>query len=368
MIDKIKVLLVSVSFAPKSGLGIIEHGILLYKGLKKYARDVDARAYSLSNKRLFDMVNKTNRKFTLDKDLADGWVKGKPDIIHYMSPGIFVSSLFLKPFLNIKSKQVVSIHDLDMFKKIPKIGIDNYVNKATSKGYMYLPVTAMNRFAHVMEKRGMILAIKKADHILCVSENTRRDLINMGVEPYRISVIYNIVGNNFKRLEKPRKKDKIIIGHLSSYAYNKNAEMLIKAFKKVKSDKFELHLYGAKLPFDISDDKRIKYFGHATDTVKMYNSFDVFVFPSLWEGFGMPIMEAKRCKIPVITYKKGELPDIVKRNTLQFKNEKDLTKILENTKWKKVNVNRAYKDTKECEEKVIIKELEKMYRKVLGGG
>jgi len=368
MIEKIKVLLVSVSFAPRSGLGIIEHGILFYKGLKKYSKDIDAKAYSLSNKRLFDMVNKTNRKVTLDKDLADNWIKQKPDIIHYMSPGIFVSSLFIKPVFNIKSKQVVSIHDLDMLKKIPKIGIDNYMNKATAKGYMSIPVKVMNRFAHAMEKKGLLLAIKKADHILCVSENTRKDLINLGVEPSKISVIYNIVGNNFKRIKKKRRRNKIVIGHLSSYAYNKNVGILIRAFKKVKSDKLELHLYGAKLPFEIADDKRIKYFGHAADTVKMYNSFDVFVFPSLWEGFGMPIMEAKRCKIPVITYKKGELPDIVKNNTLQFKNEKDLIDILENMKWKKLDVNKAYKDTEKCEEKLVIKELEKMYKKVLEGG
>ena len=365
MTDKIKVLLVSVSFAPGSGLGVIEHGVLLYKGLKKYAKDIDAKAYSLSNKRLFDRVNKTNRETTLNKDLADGRIKIKPDIIHYISPGMFVSSLFIKPVFNAKSKQIVSIHDLDMLKKVPKIGVDNYINKASTKGYMSIPVKAMNRFVHAMEKKGVILAIKKADHILCVSENAQRDLINLGVEPSKISVIYNVIGNNFKRLGKKHKKDKIIIGHLSSYAYNKNAEVLIKAFKKVKSDKLELHLYGAKLPFEIADDKRIKYFGHATDTVKMYNSFDVFVFPSLWEGFGMPIMEAKRCKIPVITYKKGELPNIVKRNTLQFKNERDLVNILENMKWKKVDVNKAYKDTKKCEEKLVIKELEKMYKKVL---
>jgi len=365
MTDRMKVLLVSVSFAPRSGLGIIEHGILTYKGLKKYARDMDAMAYSLSSKKLFDMVNKTSRTVTLKSDLADSRTKGKPDIIHYMSPGVFVSSLFLKPIFNIKAKQVVSIHDLDMFKKIPKIGIDNYINKAASKGYLSLPVKAMNRFVHVMEKRGLVLAIKNADHLLCVSENTRRDLINLGVEPSKISVIYNIVGENFRKTRGKNREGKIVIGHLSSYAYNKNAEVLVKAFKKVKSEKFELHLYGAKLPFDISDDKRIKYFGHANDTVKMYNSFDVFVFPSLWEGFGMPIMEAKRCRIPVITYKKGELPDVVKRNTLQFKDERDLTSIRENMKWERIDTNKAYKDTEKCEEKVVIKELEKMYKKVL---
>ncbi len=365
MKKKINVLLVSVSFAPRSGLGIIEHGVLFYKGLKKYAKNIEAKAYSLSNKQLFDRINKTSRAATLDQDLADSWKKGKPDIIHYMSPGVFISSLVLKPVFNIRSKQIVSVHDLDMLKKIPKIGIDNYINKATVKGYMSIPVKAMNRFVHAMEKRGMLLTIKKADHILCVSEDTRRDLINLGVEPYRISVIYNIVGKNFKRLRKKHKKDKIIIGHLSSYAYNKNVEVLIKAFKKVKSDKFELHLYGAKLPFEISDDKRIKYFGYTDNTVKMYNSFDVFVFPSLWEGFGMPVMEAKRCKVPVITYKKGELPHIVKRNTLQFKNQEDLTNMIENMRWKRIDLSKAYNDTKECEEKVIIKKIEDMYKKAM---
>ena len=364
---KINVLLVSVSFAPKSGLGIIEHGILTYKGLKKYAKDMDVMAYSLSSKKLFDMVNKTSRKVTLKSDLADGQAKGKPDIIHYMSPGVFVSSLFLKLIFNNKAKQVVSIHDLDMFKKIPKIGIDNYINKATAKGYLSFPVKAMNRVVHVLEKRGLVLAIKNADHLLCVSENTRRDLINFGVEPSKISVIYNVIGENFRELPRKMANKKIVIGHLSSYAYNKNAETLINAFKKVKSDKFELHLYGAKLPFDISDDKRIKYFGHANDIVKTYNSFDVFVFPSLWEGFGMPVMEAKRCKVPVITYKKGELPEIVKRNTLQFENEKDLTMAIEKMRWKRIDLNKAYNDTKECEAKVIIKKLENMYKKVMEG-
>lgn len=364
---KINVLLVSVSFAPKSGLGIIEHGVLIYKGLKKYGKNFKISAYSLSTKGMFNIISKTNRAEELNKDLADKKIEIKPELIHYMSPGIFVSSLFLKPILNRNAKQIVSVHDLDMIDKVPKIGIDNYINKATAKGYLAFPVKAMNRFAHSMEKRGLKLAIKNADHILCVNELTRKKLIRLGVEPSKISVIYNIVGENFRKLPRKNTNKKIIVGHLSSYAYNKNAETLINAFKKVKSDKFELHLYGAKLPFDISDDKRIKYFGHANDIVKTYNSFDVFVFPSLWEGFGMPVMEAKRCKVPVITYKKGEMPDIIKRNTLQFENEKDLAMAIEKMRWKRIDLNKAYNDTKECEEKVVIKKLENMYKKVTEG-
>ncbi len=365
MDKKIKVLLVSVSFKSKSGIGIIEHGVRIRDNFRKYNKNVAIRTYNLTNSKLFYYVNKNFRGYTTKEEDEEEKSKIKPDIIHYMSPGIFLSSSFIKPFFNFKAKQIVTIHDLDMIKKIPKIGIKEYTNIDKYSIETAVPMSVIGRIAHFAEKTGLKLAVKKADHFICVSENTKKDLIRLfKIKEEKISVVYNIINKEFKHLPK-KKGEKIIIGHLSSYAYNKNAEMLVKAFKKVKSDKFELHLYGAKLPFDISDDKRIKYFGYADDLVKMYNSFDVFVFPSLWEGFGMPVMEAKRCKIPVITYKKGELPDIVKRNTLQFDNKEDLTRIIENKEWKKIDIEKAYKDTMECSEIKIIKQIEDVYKKVL---
>ncbi len=359
--SRIKVLLVSVSFAQKSGLGVIEHGVRIYSGMKRYGKGIEPHVYNLTNSGLFNFINKKTREYKLEKGLKDRTVRLKPDIIHYMSPGIFLSSMALKPFFNPSSKQVVSIHDLDMIKKIPKIGVHKYTNSSSS-----IPLRIINEFVHRAERRGFLLAVKKADRIICVSEMTRDGLVDMfNMDPEKISVIYNIVDGRFRRMRSRKPKEKVIIGHLSSYAYNKNAKVLVNAFRKVKSDRYELHLYGAKLPFDISKDSRIKYFGHAHDTVKMYNSFDVFVFPSKWEGFGMPIMEAKRCRIPVITYGKGELPDVVKRNTLQFGNREELTDILEKKKWEKVDVEKAYKDTKNCEEKVVIRQLKQAYRKVL---
>ncbi len=358
---KINLLLVSVSFSPESGLGLVEHGVRLYKGLKKYSKEVNVQARSLFGDKIFYAINKKMRnKYPVKIETMDK-KRNKPDIIHYLSPGIFMSNSVIRLFSNEKAKQVVTIHDLDAIKKVPKIGVNNYINKELSKG----PMKIVNRFLNYMENRGIYLTVKKADHILCVSDLTKNDLIEtFHVNPNRISVIYNVIGKEFRKTKKKSNK-KIVIGHLSSYAYNKNVEVLINAFKKVKSDKFELHLYGASMPFDISDDKRIKYFGHAEDTVKMYNSFDVFAFPSKWEGFGMPVMEAKSCMVPVITYKNGQLPDVVKRNTCQFKTEEDLTEIIEKTAWKKIDIKAAYSDTKECREEYVIKKSEEMYRKVL---
>ncbi len=359
---KIKPLIVSVNFENGSGLGIVEHSIRLYRGIKKYSKNIDVEKLSLFSNSLFYMINKKTRNLSHKKLKKEKLVHTKPDIIHYASPGVFMSSLLIKPIFNYRAKQVVTIHDLDMINKIPKIGINKYTNSDLSKGSLKI----INIFLHSMERRGLFLSIKNADHILCVSEETKKGLIRtFSIPPDKISVIYNVIGKEFKRLPKKNKSKKIIIGHLSSYAYNKNAGALIEAFKKVKSDNFELHLYGAKLPFDISDDKRIKYFGHAHNTTKMYNSFDVFAFPSRWEGFGMPVMEAKKCMVPVITYEKGELPEIVKRNTVQFKNVNDLTRILEKRAWKKVNLRAAYNDTKKCEERYVIKKIEEMYKEVM---
>lgn len=152
---------------------------------------------------------------------------------------------------------------------------------------------------------------------------------------------------------------------MSGKFLNKYLEM-VSAFKRTKNPNLELRLYGANPPFKI-DDSRIHYFGHVKDKdlPRVLNSFDVFVFPSRWEGFGMPIMEAKKCMVPVITYKKGDLPSIVKAHTLQFKDEKDLTSILEKNKWKKIDTKAAYKDTRKTSPRYVAKQMNEIYHKIL---
>ena len=79
--------------------------------------------------------------------------------------------------------------------------------------------------------------------------------------------------------------------------------------------------------------------------METYNSFDVYLSTSIMEGFGLPIMKAKACKVPVLCYD-GNLIEIVKRNTLVW-NENNIDEILKNRAWNKVNVENAYKDVLE---------------------
>ena len=104
----------------------------------------------------------------------------------------------------------------------------------------------------------------------------------------------------------------------------------------------------------IKDDPRIKYLGFLPEEkiVETYNSFDVYLSTSIMEGFGLPIMQAKACKVPVLCYD-GDIPDIVKRNTLIW-NDANLEEIIKNRSWEKVDVEKAYLDAEECRADKVI--------------
>ncbi len=58
--------------------------------------------------------------------------------------------------------------------------------------------------------------------------------------------------------------------------------------------------------------------------VRAYNSFDVFVLPSEWEGFGLPILEAQRCGVPVIVREDAHIPAEVSKCCLKASSEEDM--------------------------------------------
>lgn len=86
----------------------------------------------------------------------------------------------------------------------------------------------------------------------------------------------------------------------------------------------------------------MKYLGFLPEEkiVETYSSFDVYLSTSTVEGFGLPIMQAKACKVPVLCYD-GDIPEIVKRNTLLW-NDDNLPEIIKNRAGEKADVEKAY--------------------------
>lgn len=153
---------------------------------------------------------------------------------------------------------------------------------------------------------------------VCVSEFLKKELINEGIRGEKIQVIYNGVTLNQKSKIKSQKNDsKIIIGSIGRLHPVKNYGELIKTMKELKN--CELRIYGSgveedalnKLIHELDLSDRVKLSGQTTDIEKTLSDIDIYVQPSLSEGFGLTVVEAMLAGKPVVVTPGGALPELV---------------------------------------------------------
>ena len=155
------------------------------------------------------------------------------------------------------------------------------------------------------------IMLKNSKHIITVSEFSKKEISNyFNIEPEKISVIYNGVNKNFKPMKKKQSKKYILA--LSSIAKHKNFERLVQAFLQIDTD-IKLYIVGGinqkifgkdsvKILNKIQQSKNIVFLGRVNDKrlVELYSNALFFVYPSLYEGFGIPPLEAQACGCPVL--------------------------------------------------------------------
>lgn len=176
-------------------------------------------------------------------------------------------------------------------------------------------------------------SVARAGHILADSESTKRDLLTLyGTPEEKISVLYSGVDANFQPVHDPEALDQVrerySIGQapflftVGTLQPRKNIQMLIRAFKPIAlRSNYKLVIAGGKgwlyqqlLPEaqrqDLAD--RVHFIGFVDDAdlPALYSAARVFVFPSIYEGFGLPILEAMACGTPVIASDASSLPEV----------------------------------------------------------
>lgn len=185
--------------------------------------------------------------------------------------------------------------------------------------------------------RDRIASLKKSDLLLAISESSRGEAINeLGIAPEKVINIFgahdqNFVFKNFSDAEKQTVRQRFgltkpFILYTGGIELNKNLHSLIEALShtptsireayqfvcvgKRKSGESEKILGFAQ---DSSTRHMISVVGHVSeeDLVDLYNACDLFVFPSLREGFGLPALEAMACGAPTIVSNTTSLPEVV---------------------------------------------------------
>ena len=196
----------------------------------------------------------------------------------------------------------------------------------------YLP----NRLGQAYAWSSMWVATHRASRVLTVSEASKRDILHYySIPEQRIDVIYNAIDDRLGEEPSPEDIERVRDRYQLNAPYvlyagnikpHKNLERLIEAFHMLRQDPDLAHVKLLIIGDEISKyatlrravhryklHKYVRFFGFVPDKTLavLYRLARVFVFPSLYEGFGFPPLEAMASGTPVITSNVSSLPEVV---------------------------------------------------------
>ena len=189
-------------------------------------------------------------------------------------------------------------------------------------------------FRNVVWARSLVpMSTHRSKHIIADSNNTKLDLVRMmGISSNKVSVIPLGAPDEFN--PKPQKQDpeaidrygvvRPFILYVGTLEPRKNLINLIRSFDRLAKTRADVHLvlagrrgWMAQAIFDELERLDLLGMVHITGYVRdrdlpsLYRQAELFVYPSLYEGFGLPPLEAMACGTPVIVSKSSSLPEVV---------------------------------------------------------
>lgn len=236
------------------------------------------------------------------------------DLVHYP----YFDPFFLTLPIFSKYKTVVTVHDLT-----PLVFAE------------YFPRGIKGQLKWQMQR----FALRKANAIIADSNCSKKDIIkHVGINENKIHVVYLAALENFRVIKNTSLLNSIKVKYrlpqkfalyVGDVTWNKNLPRLVEAARK---SRIPLVMVGKALvseDFDkknswnqdlitvqnnVKEDKNIILpgFVETADLVALYNLATFFIMPSLYEGFGLPILESMACGCPVITAKEGSIPEVAR--------------------------------------------------------
>jgi len=237
----------------------------------------------------------------------------KADVVHY--------PYFDPFFLTLPSQKnyttIVTVHDLT-----PLVFLEHF------------PAGLRGNFSWQIQR----FRLKRVDAILTDSEASKKDIMKIaGIPEKKVAVAYLAAGEEFKRLkiedlrlkkvkEKYDLPEKFIL-YVGDVTWNKNLPRLLKAVEKIdvplvmvgkalissdfdRSNKWNNDLVEVQKMAEKNKNVRLLGFVSTEDLVALYNLATIFVFPSVYEGFGLPILEAMQSGCPVIISRESCMPEV----------------------------------------------------------
>jgi glycosyltransferase involved in cell wall biosynthesis len=234
--------------------------------------------------------------------------------------------------LHLRTRRVDLFHGPAVFLPLIKLGFRTVVTIHDLVAFRF-PQTIPTKYALYM--RLMIrLAVRSADRVITASMQTRNDLVErLRVPSDKIEVIHEALAASFTPVNDPARLAEVrrrygllepyilFVGNLEP---RKNLVRLIEAYARLKRRSAFPHrlvlagkrgwlyrpIFEAVERFGLGREVVFTGYVPPEDLPVLYALADVFAFPSLYEGFGLPVLEAMACGTPVITACTGSLPEV----------------------------------------------------------
>lgn len=273
--------------------------------------------------------------------------------------------------LTYKGKYVVTVHDLT---------------------HIVLPEAMNNLFKTFYAKLLLKNAICNAQHVFTVSNNSKQDILSyFPIDDSHISITYDAVDGDFRVVQQNEieylydkfsiPKNKKLLLYVGNQKAHKNLNRLLEALSQIKDENILLLLVGKAF-----DDTNLRYVEkkmgiqqrvihtgsvNKKELIDLYNLADLFVFPSLYEGFGIPPLEAMACGTAVVSSNASSLPEVVGDAAVLF-NPKDvddikrcIISVLYDQKLQSTLIAKGSKQYKKFNWESTIKEVKEEITKVL---
>ena len=297
-----------------------------------------------------------------------------PRILRQLNTDIFFSPNYLTFPFNGKTKTILVIHDLTQY-------VSPETLEANLKWQIFFKFKFQTKFI-----------LNKVDKIITVSEHTKKDIIRLfKVKDKKISVIYPGVDKRFfikvnnDKLQKVKNYYQVpsdFILSVSRQDSRKNLPNLIKAYnklpEKVKTT-YKLVIAGSKHPrfypkletlvknLNLQENVLFTDYISENDLPALYQLSQLVVYPSFYEGFGLPVLEAMASSVPVVTSSTSSLPEVAGDATVMVDPHSTdgitsaMEKVLNSTSIQNNMIEKGFRQAKKFDWETTSKELQEVF-------
>jgi glycosyltransferase involved in cell wall biosynthesis len=306
-----------------------------YGGISRYFHEISSRIAQISERDVRIIaplyVNEYFRESSQSNKLIQGLKINKPEGISSRSTQKSIPKVINpRDIINQQiSNILISVYNPDIIHETyfttKSIGTKKHKRVITVHDMIH------EKFASSKDPTGELaktkaIAIDRADRIICVSKNTRKDLIEiLGVDEAKVSTIYHgstpncNIDRDLEQIPQIEQPYLLYVGERDGYKNFSNLLVTYNNNNKLKQD-FQLVCFGGE-QFSSEEIKIIQEFqlegkifqmsGSDDMLTQIYRQAAAFIYPSLYEGFGIPPLEAMSCGCPVVCSNLSSIPEIV---------------------------------------------------------